>query len=131
MCLFFFKPLADSLFWGKAEGDGKALTPGQSMVSGFSAACVGPLATGPMDVIKTRLQSQGGVAASAGAPPKYRGFLHALATIPREEGVRALWKGMLPRLVRIPCGQAIVWAVSDQITGVFEERARADLVDAE
>ena len=53
---------------------------------------------------------------------KYRGFLHALVTIPREEGLRAMWRGLLPRLMRIPPGQAIVWAVSDQITGYFERR---------
>ena len=36
---------------------------------------------------------------------RYRGFLHALVTIPREEGLRAMWKGLLPRLMRIPPGQ--------------------------
>ena len=49
---------------------------------------------------------------------RYRSFLHALVTIPREEGLRAMWKGLTPRLMRIPPGQAIVWAVSDQITGM-------------
>lgn len=28
------------------------LTPLQSMGSGFSAACIGPVATGPFDVVK-------------------------------------------------------------------------------
>ena len=28
------------------------LTPLQSMASGFSAACIGPVATGPFDVVK-------------------------------------------------------------------------------
>jgi solute carrier family 25 (mitochondrial citrate transporter), member 1 len=77
-----------------------------------------------MDVIKTRLQAQGG-STKAGEAPKYKGFAHALVTIPREEGVRALWKGMVPRLVRIPLGQSLVWMVSDQITGAFEARAKA------
>ena len=36
---------------------------------------------------------------------RYRGFIHALVTIPREEGLRAMWKGLLPRLMRIPPGQ--------------------------
>jgi solute carrier family 25 citrate transporter 1 len=35
-----------------------------------------------------------------------------------------MWRGLLPRLMRIPPGQAIVWAVSDQITGYFERAAR-------
>lgn len=69
--------------------------------------------------VQTRLMAQ---ERSAG-PAKYRGLWHALMTIPREEGLRALWKGLLPRLMRIPPGQAIVWAVSDQITGYFERKA--------
>lgn len=123
MCLFYFKNKADAAFWGKHEGDGVKLTPTQSLISGFSAACVGPLATGPMDVVKTRLQSQDRTAAGG---PRYRGFLHCLTTVAREEGVLALWKGMTPRLIRIPTGQAIVWMVSDGITGRFEARARAE-----
>ena len=52
MCLFWAKNNFDGLFWGKEEGDGRVLAPWQSMGSGFSAACLGPVATGPFDVIK-------------------------------------------------------------------------------
>ena len=55
-------------------------------------------------------------------PVRYKGLLDALVKIPKEEGLRALWRGLIPRLMRIPPGQAIVWAVSDQITGYFERR---------
>lgn len=119
MCLFWAKPNMDKLLWKKHEGDGQQLTPVQSMVSGFTAACIGPCATGPFDVIKTRLMAQ----SKSEGPPKYSGFINALVTIPREEGLRAMWRGLLPRLLRIPPGQAIVWAVSDQITGYFERQA--------
>ncbi len=47
---------------------------------------------------------------AADGTQRYRGFLHALVTIPREEGLRAMWKGLLPRLMRIPPGQ--VWPQS-------------------
>ena len=118
MCLFSAKPAFDRAYWGKAEGDGRQLAPLQSMASGFSAACIGPVVTGPFDVCKTRLQAQG-----AGSV-EYKGFVDVLTKVPREEGVRALWKGLTPRLLRIPPGQAIVWAVSDQVTGWFEARER-------
>ncbi len=52
MCLFWAKNNFDGLFFGKEEGDGRVLAPWQSMMSGFSAACLGPVATGPFDVIK-------------------------------------------------------------------------------
>ncbi len=38
-----------------------------------------------------------------------------------QEGILAYWKGLLPRLLRIPPGQAIVWGVSDQITQLMEK----------
>ena len=54
MCLFWAKNNFDRMFFGKIEGDGRQLHPWQSMLSGFSAACIGPCATGPFDVIKVR-----------------------------------------------------------------------------
>lgn len=124
MCLFWAKANLDTIYWGKVDGDGMKLTPIQSMVSGFSAACLGPVATGPFDVVKTRLMAQEKIA-EAGGPQRYNGFLHALYTIPKQEGILAMWRGLLPRLLRIPPGQAIVWAVSDQITHYFEDQAAA------
>ncbi len=59
-----------------------------------------------------------------------QGFFDALVRIPAEEGVLTMWKGLLPRLLRIPPGQAIVWAVSDQITGYFENAVPAQRTPA-
>ena len=122
MCLFWAKNNLDRIYWDKHEGDAKKLSPVQSMVSGFSAACLGPCATGPFDVVKTRLMAQ-----EKSGNLRYRGFLHALITIPKEEGIRAMWKGLLPRLMRIPPGQAIVWAVSDQIVQAYQDYVRPEL----
>ena len=161
MCLFWAKNNFDRLLWGKHEGDGMQLTILQSMGSSFSAACLGPLVTGPFDVVEVNLlafcsqfysfrpRPAFGVHANAEfsmeltlgdgpqtrlmaqekgeKPARDRGMLHTLATIPREEGIRALWKGLLPPLLRIPPGQAIVWAVSDQIIGHFESKQREKL----
>ena len=123
MCLFWAKNNLDRIYWDKHEGDGKKLTPLQSMMSGFSAACLGPVATGPFDVVKTRLMAQ-----EKSGTVKYRGFLHALVKIPTEEGILAMWRGLLPRLMRIPPGQAIVWAVTDQVVHTYEDLARKDVV---
>lgn len=122
MCLFWAKANVDRYLWGKHEGDGQQLSAAQSMISGFTAAFLGPVATGPMDVIKTRLMAQGKAGSSSA---QYKGLLDALIRIPQQEGILALWKGLLPRLMRIPPGQAIVWGVSDQITGYFESRELA------
>lgn len=37
----------------------------------------------------------------------------------------AMYKGLLPRLMRIAPGQAIVWTVNDQIVQMFERRQAA------
>ena len=59
---------------------------------------------------------------SPGVELRYRGMRDALTKIAAEEGVRALWKGLVPRLMRIPPGQAIMWGVADQITGFYERK---------
>lgn len=59
VAMFTFKSKFDSLLWDKRDGDGKVLRPSQSMVSGFFAGAIGPLCTGPFDVVKSRLMAQG------------------------------------------------------------------------
>ncbi|KZV39609.1 mitochondrial succinate-fumarate transporter 1-like [Dorcoceras hygrometricum] len=116
--MFTAKNAFDGILWRKHEGDGQMLLPWQSMISGFLAGTAGPVCTGPFDVVKTRLMAQ----SRSGGELKYKGLFHAIGTIYAEEGLRALWKGLLPRLMRIPPGQAIVWAVADQVTGFYEKR---------
>jgi len=65
---------------------------------------VGVLATcfnAPFDVIKSRVQSQ------LPGMRRYHGTFSALATIRREEGARALYKGFLPKALRLGLGQTI------------------------
>ncbi|KAL3753596.1 mitochondrial succinate-fumarate transporter 1 [Eucalyptus grandis] len=121
--MFTAKNAFDVLLWKKHEGDGKVLQPWQSMISGFLAGTAGPVCTGPFDVVKTRLMAQ----SRHGGELKYKGMVHAIQTIFKEEGLLALWKGLLPRLMRIPPGQAIMWAVADQVIGFYE---RKFLIDA-
>ena len=114
--MFTAKNAFDVLLWKKHEGDGRVLQPWQSMISGFLAGTAGPVCTGPFDVVKTRLMAQ----SREGGELKYKGMFHAIRTTYAEEGLLALWKGLLPRLMRIPPGQAIMWAVADQVTGFYE-----------
>lgn len=114
--MFTAKNAFDVILWKKHEGDGKVLQPWQSMISGFLAGTAGPVCTGPFDVVKTRLMAQ----SRSGGELKYKGMFHAISTIYAEEGLLALWKGLLPRLMRIPPGQAIMWTVADQVIGFYE-----------
>lgn len=55
----------------------------------------------PLDTAKVRLQLQRKATTVDGSsPPKYRGLLGTVATIAREEGLLALWKGIIAGLHR-------------------------------
>lgn len=71
-------------------GDNPVAHVGASGVAGVASACTST----PADVVKTRLMNQ------SGGVPKYSGVLDALASILREEGALALYKGFVPIVVR-------------------------------
>jgi len=73
------------------------------MITGGVAGSVGEIATIPLDTAKVRLQIQGGKgqgAAGADSALKYRGMLHAITVIAKEEGPAALYKGLVAGLQR-------------------------------
>jgi len=63
---------------------------------GGTAACVAEIASLPLDTTKVRMQLQG----RDGAIKKYRNMFHAIGVIAKEEGPQALWKGLVPGLLR-------------------------------
>lgn len=56
--------------------------------------------TFPIDTTKTRLQLQGQVIDAKQKEIKYRGMLHAFVRIAREDGIKALYNGVAPALLR-------------------------------
>ncbi|PON36922.1 Mitochondrial brown fat uncoupling protein [Parasponia andersonii] len=72
-----------------------------TFVSSAFAACTAEITSIPLDTAKVRLQLQKTAVAGDGvALPKYRGMLGTVGTIAREEGLTALWKGIVPGLHR-------------------------------
>eukprot|EP00899_Mesostigma_viride_P000668 jgi/Mesvir1/10601/Mv08931-RA.1 len=69
----------------------------QSFAASAIAACWAETTTLPLDTAKVRLQTQ---KVAPGSLPKYKGLLGTLATIGKEEGPKALWKGLTPGLHR-------------------------------
>ncbi|PAA86916.1 hypothetical protein BOX15_Mlig010689g2, partial [Macrostomum lignano] len=63
--------------------------------SNLTAAVV----TNPVDVVKIRLQIQG-EAANRTSSARYAGFIRGLATVVRNEGLRGLYKGVVPSMMR-------------------------------
>lgn len=86
---------------GGDHGPKMEISFGGLFASSAIAACFAELCTIPLDTAKVRLQLQkkaGSV--DAVALPKYRGLLGTVATVAREEGLAALWKGIVPGLHR-------------------------------
>ncbi|XP_010777032.1 brain mitochondrial carrier protein 1 [Notothenia coriiceps] len=68
-------------------------------VFGGLASVTAECGTFPIDLAKTRLQVQGQVG-SKYREIRYRGMLHAIVRIAREEGPRALYSGLAPAMLR-------------------------------
>ena len=67
-------------------------------IAGALAGAITVYATMPFDVVKTSMQALGGKDA-------YRGSLDCLQSVVKSGGVRSLWKGTTPRLVRLSVSQ--------------------------
>ncbi|ODV82360.1 uncharacterized protein CANTADRAFT_4367 [Suhomyces tanzawaensis NRRL Y-17324] len=82
--------------------------------SGFAAG----VAVCPLDVVKTRLQAQGAfLPGKSQINVKYKGFVGAFKTILHEEGIRGLYRGLVP----ITIGYLPTWTIYFTIY----ERAKA------
>lgn len=77
-------------------------------VAGGAAGVVTVYATMPFDNIKTKLQSLDSRTA-------YRGSLHCLQEIVRTDGVKGLWKGTTPRLIRLSVAGVLAFSIYEQV----------------
>jgi len=69
-----------------------------NFLCGGAAACWAEVVTIPLDTCKVRLQIQGELSSSG--TKKYQNMFHAFGVIMSEEGPTALWKGLVPGLLR-------------------------------
>ncbi|KAG6469483.1 hypothetical protein ZIOFF_074205 [Zingiber officinale] len=72
------------------------LSPVLRLGAGACAGIIAMSATYPMDMVRGRITVQ-----TKNSPYQYRGMFHALGTVYREEGFRALYKGWLPSVIGV------------------------------
>lgn len=83
---------------------------------GLISGAVGPFSNAPIDTIKTRLQKT-----PAEPGQTAMGRITAIANqMWKQEGVRAFWMGITPRVMRVAPGQAVTFAVYEYLKGVLE-----------
>lgn len=86
------------------------------LISGSIGGTVGTIVNTPMDVVKSRIQNSPKV---AGAVPKYNWAWGACATVMKEEGFGALYKGFLPKVLRLGPGGGILLVVFTSMMDFF------------
>ncbi|KAJ6998241.1 S-adenosylmethionine carrier 1, chloroplastic/mitochondrial isoform X1 [Populus alba] len=85
-----------------------------AIVGAFAGAITGAMTT-PLDVVKTRLMVQG-------SANQYKGIFDCARTIAKEEGTRALLKGLGPRVLWIGVGGAIFFGVLEKTKQILAQR---------
>ena len=87
------------------------LSPSRTLLAGLGAGVTeAVIAVTPTEAIKTRL------IADANLPhPRYRGLLHGASTMVREEGVRAVYAGLLPTTLKQAGNQAVRFTAYEQL----------------
>uniref|UniRef100_A0A8C4MNM5 Solute carrier family 25 member 30 n=2 Tax=Equus TaxID=9789 RepID=A0A8C4MNM5_EQUAS len=80
------------------------------------------LGTFPIDLTKTRLQIQGQTNDANFKEIRYRGMLHALVRIGREEGLKALYSGIAPAMLRQASYGTIKIGTYQSLKRLFVER---------
>jgi len=94
--------------WGVYEGSCVFITGGEREITaseraicGMVAGIVEALAVVPGETVKVRL-----IEDQRSAAPRYRGMIHGVSLILKEEGVRGIYRGTTPMVVRQAINQA-------------------------
>ncbi|KAF8027718.1 hypothetical protein BT93_E0592 [Corymbia citriodora subsp. variegata] len=96
---FSYEQASHGILWLYRQQPGKEdaqLTPLLRLGAGACAGIIAMSATYPMDLVRGRLTVQ-----TEKSPQQYRGIYHALTTVLKEEGPRALYKGWLPSVIGV------------------------------
>ncbi|KAM4012516.1 mitochondrial thiamine pyrophosphate carrier-like [Anomaloglossus baeobatrachus] len=113
------------------SSEGRLLSATEVATAGSLSGLVTRAAISPLDVIKIRFQLQIEDVNGRGKPGKYRGILHAVRLILREEGVPGFWKGHIPAQLLSVCYGAVQFVSFEALTKAihtstsFDSRAPA------
>ena len=86
--------------------------------SGLAAGTLSCMANIPFDVAKTRIQGPQPVPGEI----KYRTCFATMATVAKEEGVMTLYRGLVPKVLRLGPGGAIMLLIYEYAYGYLEKK---------
>ncbi|CAR22727.1 Mitochondrial 2-oxodicarboxylate carrier 2 [Lachancea thermotolerans] len=96
------------------QAQSKSQQTGNDLIAGTIGGTIGSLMSTPFDVVKSRVQN---TAVVAGQARKYNWSWPSIFTIYREEGFSALYKGFVPKVLRLGPGGGILLVV---FTGMMD-----------
>jgi len=104
-----------SRYYGIHEED---FHPGNvaTAVIGASSGALGATAVYPLNVLRTRLQTQG----TAMHPPTYTGIVDVATKTFRNEGVRGLYKGLTPNILKVAPALSITWVCYENMKKLLD-----------
>lgn len=102
----------------RSENPNATLPGWQTALIGLVSGAVGPFSNAPIDTIKTRLQK---TPAQPGETAMGR-IVNIGSQMWKQEGIRAFWMGITPRVMRVAPGQAVTFAVYEYLKGVMERK---------
>ena len=88
----------------------------QTMVIGLISGAMGPFSNAPIDTLKTRLQK---TPAEPGQTALSR-ITSIAKEMFKQEGPKAFYKGITPRVMRVAPGQAVTFTVYEYLKGYLE-----------
>lgn len=101
----------------RREDPSAPLPSWQTSIIGLISGAIGPFSNAPIDTIKTRLQRT-----PAEPGQTAMGRITAIASqMWKQEGIRAFWMGITPRVMRVAPGQAVTFAVYEYLKGILEK----------
>lgn len=110
-CIFQVKALLP-----KPEAGNKRAQMTTDFISGAIGGTVGTVLNTPMDVVKSRIQNSPRI---KGQTPKYNWAWPSLGVMMKEEGFGALYKGFLPKVLRLGPGGGVLIVVYTSVMDWF------------
>ncbi|CAF0913055.1 unnamed protein product [Adineta steineri] len=89
-----------------------------NFIAGAIGGCVGTMLNTPFDVVKSRIQNSSRTSSSSS---KYNWSIPSLFIVAREEGFWALYKGFVPKVLRLGPGGGILLVVYNVLMEFFRK----------
>ncbi|CAH8335989.1 unnamed protein product [Eruca vesicaria subsp. sativa] len=112
------------LYRQQTGNDDAQLTPLLRLGAGACAGIIAMSATYPMDMVRGRLTVQ-----TDKSPYQYRGMVHALSTVLRQEGPRALYRGWLPSVIGVVPYVGLNFAVYESLKDYLVKSKPFGIID--